>query len=1333
MAGAQVAALYRLESLAAVRAVAEWSEPAGPSIAIEGTATLVDEERNLIVIQSGGDVIAFIPDTPVSVAAVGSTVKLEAEAAWPLCAELPEFPHQPARREFRSSFETESSAAESFYVARFRGLIHPPATGRYRFAIASDDSSVLLLGTGPDPATRRIIASMHGSARERDWSRTAGQRSEELLLEAGRAYYIEAIHHQNLGPAHLSVAWDGPGIDQATVPGEVLSPWGPAANSVGVDHPVRGPHASKGMILREVWTDRAIEDPQTLAAPRQLESTLVLHRASISTIGPGRPPGLLHWTLGRPMKACEDFRWCTVEGTVEAMERHGTALVLELADQGERGRVVVARRDGDAPSEWRGRRVRATGVAESAWSSDGQRRLERIWLQSLDDLTPLSQPLDYESAPQTTLAELVSRGSSGDGAPVRVLGRVVAKSDTELVLQDAGTFRGYVSTNGSDWEYVGEPVELPMEPTVLVGLAASSRSSATAARVVFEGTKGAAPPLNLTDIGQPDRPGRLAIDESSITIEAVGNEIGNPPDQFSFAHAPLAGAGNLITRLTSFDSTTPEAKAGIMIRASLAADAQYVGLFQVVENGQSTVRLQWRRAADGYTARMLPETGKHRPTPIWLRLERYFNSVVVRPHTAAEVEVGDEVEAIGMPSRSRDTSVLANAWVRRAGRSLIAPHLHWRPLVEVARLNGDVPPPRLDVFRLRGVVTFCGTVARRHYWAIQDASGGTFIRGRAASPVFAPPAGSYAEVHCNPGWSPPSEDLVADTVLPLGQAAMPQAVHHPAEYLLPRRGEGTWIQIEGVLRAALADGLAEFKADGEVLQVAIPEVARADLERLVNARVRLRGVIAYPSEREALLLVPSTEFVETIAPPSAEPFAQPLESIQSLTAESARHRARQFTRIAGTVTYDQQSVAYVQDDTGGARVELAEPVAFSVGAAVEVVGFPDWSDKDRIVLRHARIRAQSTPPRDIPPATVEPADLEQGSNLSRLVRLRATMLRSGRHAEGETMELEAGGRLFRASLFGAHDLAESIPPGSTLELTGIVTLEAGADLRESAARTNAAILPVRVLLRSPVDVVVLRKPPWWVVKRTLLFAGILGVAALLGLTWIHVLRRRVRLRTAERDATLARLEREVRTSATFAERDRLAGEIHDGFAQGLNAIVIQLETTAKQPSCPDEVRSDLLLARNMAVFSRNEVQHALWGLQSPLLEDSELPVALQKLLGQIAPEELLAAFTVSGEHRRLPSATEHHLLRIVQEAVNNTVKHAAARTVRVSLHYEPGRIVLEVADDGRGFEPARSIEPGCFGLRSLRNRAAKIGGAIRIESAPERGTIVRLELPLPSD
>ena len=132
-----------------------------------------------------------------------------------------------------------------------------------------------------------------------------------------------------------------------------------------------------------------------------------------------------------------------------------------------------------------------------------------------------------------------------------------------------------------------------------------------------------------------------------------------------------------------------------------------------------------------------------------------------------------------------------------------------------------------------------------------------------------------------------------------------------------------------------------------------------------------------------------------------------------------------------------------------------------------------------------------------------------------------------------------------------------------------------------------------------------------------------------------------------------------------------------------------------------------------------------------MLEDSELPVAVEKIMRQITPESLHGTVRVEGSPRRLPSVVEHHLLRIAQEAINNTVKHAAARNVDVVLRYEADAVMLRVTDDGCGFNPDQVRTGGLchFGLRSLRSRVGKIHATHEVISSPGKGTTIRVRVP----
>jgi len=106
--------------------------------------------------------------------------------------------------------------------------------------------------------------------------------------------------------------------------------------------------------------------------------------------------------------------------------------------------------------------------------------------------------------------------------------------------------------------------------------------------------------------------------------------------------------------------------------------------------------------------------------------------------------------------------------------------------------------------------------------------------------------------------------------------------------------------------------------------------------------------------------------------------------------------------------------------------------------------------------------------------------------------------------------------------------------------------------------------------------------------------------------------------------------------------------------------------------------------------------------------------------------------TLLGEEPELPLEIKEGLYRIAQEALNNTIRHAQASRVAIRLQEDSGEIVLSVQDDGVGFD-LRDEYPGHMGLHTMRERVEKMGGALHIESAPGRGTRVRVTLPSPED
>jgi two-component system, NarL family, sensor kinase len=216
-------------------------------------------------------------------------------------------------------------------------------------------------------------------------------------------------------------------------------------------------------------------------------------------------------------------------------------------------------------------------------------------------------------------------------------------------------------------------------------------------------------------------------------------------------------------------------------------------------------------------------------------------------------------------------------------------------------------------------------------------------------------------------------------------------------------------------------------------------------------------------------------------------------------------------------------------------------------------------------------------------------------------------------------------------------------------------------------------------------------------------------------------------RLAEREAELERFAARV-VELQEVERRRLAAEIHDGISQRVVSLYYRLSAAdALLPPGLPEVAEELAAARELATAALDEARRAITGLRPSVLDDLGLAAALESLAGSLTGVDV----EVDAEDCGLASHLETAVFRIAQEALQNVAKHAAAGSVRVALRRQADEVRLEVADDGRGFEPAGGGRDGGFGLVSMQERAALMGGRLRIESRPGAGTTVTLALPAP--
>jgi PAS domain S-box-containing protein len=215
---------------------------------------------------------------------------------------------------------------------------------------------------------------------------------------------------------------------------------------------------------------------------------------------------------------------------------------------------------------------------------------------------------------------------------------------------------------------------------------------------------------------------------------------------------------------------------------------------------------------------------------------------------------------------------------------------------------------------------------------------------------------------------------------------------------------------------------------------------------------------------------------------------------------------------------------------------------------------------------------------------------------------------------------------------------------------------------------------------------------------------------------------------------LTGLADDARQVAVLEERTRLAREIHDTLAQGFTGIIVQLQTAAEvAASSPAAQQAHLTRAIDLARTSLAEARRSMRALRATALADTDIGGALLRLVQHLtAHSGLVANVAVKGVPIRLPAEAESQLLRIGQEAVMNTLKHAQAHHVQVELCFEPGLVRLLVEDDGVGFTPTH-VRDERYGLLGMRERAQQLHGELTLQSVPGEGTTIMVVVPIASE
>jgi signal transduction histidine kinase len=210
--------------------------------------------------------------------------------------------------------------------------------------------------------------------------------------------------------------------------------------------------------------------------------------------------------------------------------------------------------------------------------------------------------------------------------------------------------------------------------------------------------------------------------------------------------------------------------------------------------------------------------------------------------------------------------------------------------------------------------------------------------------------------------------------------------------------------------------------------------------------------------------------------------------------------------------------------------------------------------------------------------------------------------------------------------------------------------------------------------------------------------------------------------------TNARLYEQTRELSIVAERSRLALDLHDAVSQKLFGLVLSAEAAGTLlERDPTAARDQVAKLEALAQEALDELRSLVFELRPPDLEKDGLGEALRKHVGLMRRLQPLEIELVLDGEPPVDETRDRELFRIAQEAVQNAIKHAEASRVAVRLSAENGGFLLEVEDDGAGFDPdAPGARSRRLGLTSMEERARRIGGTLEIRSAPGAGTIVRL-------
>ena len=518
---------------------------------------------------------------------------------------------------------------------------------------------------------------------------------------------------------------------------------------------------------------------------------------------------------------------------------------------------------------------------------------------------------------------------------------------------------------------------------------------------------------------------------------------------------------------------------------------------------------------------------------------------------------------------------------------------------------------------------------------------------------------------------------------------------------------------------------------------------RLQPEKLIGARVSATGVRHGGGGQrrmiDATLYLDSLDSLTMLErTPSEDPFLAPDVGDLCFFGRNACP-AGERRSATGTVLaiWDDNNVLLRTDAGQLAKGELVRTALPGFGERIRLVGFPE-TDLYTVILVRADWRSESGTaqapevPMDITPLQLQtrrPNGTQQfdATVQGRVVRLRGRVRGLPVCRTDNRLYLECDGQMVTVDACACPEALADLTADCTVEIRGTCVMETE---RMSQNLAFPRIRGFLIALRTPDDVRILARPPWWTPTRLLVaICGLLLALAAI-FVWNVLLRRLAERRGRElMSEQLARVESELKVS----ERTRLSVELHDTLSQNLIGASMEINT-AEQLVSDDEALRHLGIASKTLKSSRDELRNCLWDLRSEALEEADMNEAIRKTLAPYIEDiDLQVRFNVP--RALFTDNTAHTLMRIVRELVLNAVRHGHAKSIWIAGSREDGRLLFSVRDNGCGFDPdsAPGVSNGHFGLQGIRERIKKFKGTVSVRSTPGTGAKVTIGFDLPKD